>query len=232
MFRATYIIATDSSFDAAGITTWLVELSNSTQMETEQIDLNGCPIQTVYYYNAGTNTKAQPGQNGGLTNVYTSEQIPSIHTADMSVLRPRRTLTITGYTSRPVGLMLDAQNKVNIHKKWSGLPKGYWLCTEVQSRSENAFPTMGNKQLFMYKTKATFVSKVVRDWSHYAIHRTMAGKVPPEMMSDTFATAIKQLVYTKPYDTKQDRTINGVLKVGLYHTANFNQAFNFDLDKY
>jgi len=219
---ATFTIPTVNFVnDKSRVMTWLVEVSSSLQMETEQIDTLGNPIQTIYIPDGGENSDNPAGR----------------FTADMSVLRPRKVLTITGVASIGGFAFEDAIGKVNA-KPWSGFRKpGFWLCTDVQSKMLNAFPQYGSSASFIYSNRASFTSKVIRDWSHFAIHRGPTGRIPKDMTKPGTTAKIQQLVYKTDYNVGQITPndaggVNGVVKAGLYELADFKKIFNFNLDDF
>lgn len=234
-FTAHFVRPTLGFMNDPSMSMWLVEQDSSLQVESEELDLNGMPVQTIFTEDVTGYSDLPPdlstlnkinSSNGKPTHVY------GIHVAELPVLRPRETVSITGYTfGMSRAYVKQALGKVNA-KEWSGYGVGFWLCTRASAKAENAMAINNNPRKQMYRVQAQFSSKVVRDWSHYAIHRQMNGKISPKMLGAQAAQLMKKLVYGTPYSTNQDHSLNGVVRAGMYNVADFKTIFNFDLDDY
>lgn len=96
---------------------------------------------------------------------------------------------------------------------WKGLPKGYWLFSEVSGE------TVDNGITYTYSV--TLSTKQVEDWSQLGYMQSDTGKpilIPASDVSTLRAT---------PYAYSLDDSVNGLLKVGMHPLVDFSSLFGF-----
>lgn len=200
----------------------IVEDDTSLATVIEEIDLNGAVIQAIYRKNIpNKKPKDYP------------------YTVGMSVLRPRRVLSISGYIigRKPSSDIREAVGKVNITNWPTGsifagdkpLKSGFWLCTRSSAHIEtrkNPF----DPQYQMYRVSASFTTNVGKDWSSYGIYKNYAGRFPKELVTKQTAKQVSDLKareYNRNQITIENGGVNGFVKVGLYDYASFGEIFGF-----
>jgi hypothetical protein len=224
-FAVTYTSPSYLQQQGGNAVRWIVEDETTNAEEVEEVDLNGQPIQTWFRAVGGPFLVIPTfGSPRGKASWLREANIAT-HTGQAHVKRPRRTLSIHGYIiGRPSEDVLFAQDTVN-EKSWSGLKRGYWLCGQVSAAVEG-IGLLLDHQTSTTRVSARFESKLRRDWSHYFLHRNLAGKIPSEMTGPDYAAAIKE-VMGFPYSTEQNHAVNGFTKVGMYHLTDFYSVFGF-----
>lgn len=219
---------------------WYVEDDTTLNAEYAQIDLQGEPLHTRYTPPAGANAGA--GNINGLP-IYSSTGAPTYkpYPFALNPLRPRRVLSVRGFLIQRPGLAaLDAEDCVN-DRPWptgslfaNDKPKriGCWLCSKVSAEIDRVGLTPVPTQVQLYKVEARFMSKGKdvdkkdRDWADFGVHHDITGRIPVDMTTVDQVKKVKALLQA-PYSTKQDHSVNGYTKVGMYPLANFQSAFGF-----
>lgn len=206
----------------------VVEDDTTLATEMEEIDLNGFPIQAIYRF---TPEKVD--------NEPSHPSIDTPKTASIPVLRPRRTLNVSGILlgrKLPQSWARQAVGQVNAEQWPSGSlwdgdkpdKPGFWLCTHVSASVDRyKYQTFDNKFL-PYKIRLSFQSKVFRSWTSYAIYRNHAGNVPNDLARQAAAwKAIVEGDYSIDQLNVQNGGANGLVAVGMYRTAHFKAIFGF-----
>jgi hypothetical protein len=133
-------------------------------------------------------------------------------TARFRYQESRQVLTADGYyVGTPPDAMIDALNSVNA-SQWRGKGKGFWW----YSGQSDVTRDYGNS----YNVTLEVQSKLTKDWSQYDILEDQHGRhlEVPQVAVDLMKAA--------PY-TYGVLSHNGITKVGLYPTADFNAIFGF-----
>jgi hypothetical protein len=172
---------------------WYVQDSTTTSLEETQLDANNKPLKVVYELgNSSTQQYDYP---------------------KLQKFMPLRTLTIQRLINgRPNNAYLAAIACVN-DRMWQGYPKGYWICGAVGATANSRFPQFTELSF-------TFLNRVTRDWSSYAVFEDETGRAPSDLDPDD----IKEVVDGE-YGIGQDNNANGFLAVGLYPEVNMFSIF-------
>lgn len=220
----------------------VVEDSSSLATESTELDGDGVPLQVIFKYQAA---RAHPDPE-----LPPTEEKQIARTATIPILRPRRQITVSGILldrKQPSAWSKAALGTVNdvpwpsgsLFKGDEPLPKGFWLVTGVSATVERArgAPVFADSKKFPanYRVRATFLSKVRRDWSAYEFYRNPQGNVPRESGSSEKVIqqntrnrnlAIARLVKAE-YQYGQDQSVNCFTKVGPYPLVSFLSTFGY-----
>lgn len=216
-FTVTYEGPTPESSGGGNKVRWVVEDDTTLTSEVETFDFEGEFLHVKYTY----------GQGGVVVSA--SEENFAAHPFDANVLRPRRRISIHGYIiGRPSEEVLDAVGTVN-SKAFFGKKKGYWLCTNAGARVEHNAPTaLGQTDTQLYRVSAAWLTKVHRDWSHYAYFKDITGRVPKELLTKEARKIIKENIETDYEPFLRKNTPSGFARVGMYKTADMGKLFGLD----
>lgn len=222
--------------------TWAaLVIEDDTTLASEITELDGeqYPIQAIFWA-----AKYAPA-TGNQANIESDKTPPAAHTTPMNVLRPRRTLSVSGVIvgRKPSIRSQQLVGTVNAQAWPSGslfsddqpLPSGYWLCTRASCRLERPgvigrLPDIDPK-IMPYRFSMSWMTNIRKDWSNWGIFKNLAGKVP-QSISENEKPAIDALkrrpYYYGQYNAgKIDENANGIVKVGLYPTEDFSQILGF-----
>lgn len=143
-------------------------------------------------------------------------QDANFRTVEANYPRNYRSLVLSGlFSSKPSSAMLLAANRVN-STSWMSLPAGYWRCEGPKVRWASAAG--------LYSVSVGFLSKGRDDgddWSTWEFAR--------DPLSGQYVQVKKTVLdplLAQSYDYGIRYKINGVLKVGMYKTANFGVIFD------
>jgi len=148
----------------------------------------------------------------GWTNPNDSSDVRKDDTAQLRYLTPFQRLVATGYfIGEPPDEMISALGKVN-SLSWRGYDTGYWLYASQSDVTQD--------RGLSYMISLEFWNRIVEDWSQAAVFRDQHGqflKVDPTDASD-----LRDSSYSYGIERR-----NGIVKVGLYDTDDFNSIFGF-----
>ncbi len=148
-----------------------------------------------------------------VVNANNQQDIRPVQAAEMEYLQPHLTLTATGYIiGEPPDEYESTYGSVN-KTTWQGYGKGYWLYMGADDITRD----FGNS----YTVRLTFLTKVIQDWSQTAAYRDHAtGLFLPVDPADSSQALAMSYVYGQ-------KNWNGLIKVGFYPLAEFNDIFGF-----
>nr|WP_294560390.1 hypothetical protein [uncultured Rhodopila sp.] len=227
---------------------WLIEDHTTLTVEAEQVDQNGKPLQCVYQGPTQDNVAAALASGGSVPSQITPAGLA--YPVTLNPLRPRRQIDISGFIFGPPGaVVLTCVDAVN-QSPWPNsslfagdapLPPGYWLCTNASAELSGKGlygrnPVNVNQMLF--QVKASFMTKIRRDWSMYAVYKNVKGLIPPDLATPALDAQRKALI-NAPYvygattgqiaangtTTFPKGAVNGFLKWGPYPLINWTNIF-------
>ena len=170
-------------------------------------------------------TQLHPDTGEPLSITWQDPGDPNLKITDIATMRymvPLWRLTFEGWIDRnmvpgttPTGppntaKFANLQGYVN-ENEWNGLPRGFWQCIEFDDQTQDRGVS--------YTIRATFATKIRRDWSSWEVLRdTHTGKFVKVRQGDVERLAQRQY----EYDVIRD---NGILKTGLYPLTDFAAVF-------
>jgi hypothetical protein len=181
-------------------------------------------VVTRRTYLVDTETQLHPERKQPFNIVWKNPRDPQQRTKpDVATLRyrmPIQVVTASGWV-RSADLpeaAIACIGKVN-EKPWRGKPKGYWLCEVEDDKTEDRGRS--------YTLQFQFTTKITEDWSSWAIFRDL-----PVRENDI--AGLKAVPYRYGFEATggnaTNHVRNGIIKAGMYPTADFGAIFGFGAD--
>jgi hypothetical protein len=176
-------------------------LTDSTSLVSErvQIDGSGKPLLV----------KIGGGLLGDLTFA-PAQQIT------LDKLSPIRVIALTGTVEASTQQMDNCRfsiGRVN-NATWAGLGRGYWLCSQFDSETQDLGAS--------YQVRAQFMTHQHRDWKSYGFWKNAVGELDQQTIDAAFAT---EAMIAAAYTFQQNYATHGAMTVGLYDFADFGAIF-------
>lgn len=211
-----------------GVAILVVEDVISLCTEQTQVDPTGAVLQASYTIQGTSDGSSSPQDTG------------TVKTGSVPVLRPRRTLTVSGLMfgrTKPAAWNRTFGGRVNANPWPTGSlwaddtpdPRGYWLCNGVSAGVDRyKYQVFEDAKTRPYRVRASFTSRIVRDWGEMLFYRSPAGFIPKDVgNTPAKAAAIKALIES-PYEPGQKEVggfPGGVTKCCNYDVANLSMMF-------
>lgn len=206
----------------------VIEDSISLVTEQTQVDPTGAVLQAKFTIEGTSDGSSSP------------QDISTVKTGTVPVRRPHRILTVSGLLfgrNKPAAWNRSFGGRVNSNPWPTGSlwaddspdPRGYWLCLGVSAGVDRyKYQVFEDAKTRPYRVRASFETRITRDWGEMLFYRSPAGFVPKEVgNTPAKAAAIKALIQG-PYLPGQQEVggfPGGVTKCCDYDMANLSDMF-------